>query len=311
MAPIQAKINTDMLSWARERAQMSISALAEKMSIAEGKLAAWEQGEKYPTFKQAKTFAAKTHIPFGYLYLATPPEETLPIPDLRTVGGEGPKRPSAELIDIVNIILRRQQWYREFMLDQKAHKLRFIGKYDVNASVDVIVEDVRATLKAPAIVNRGSWEEYFTTLVSKIEDIGILVMRQGDVGHHSRPLSVTEFRGFAISDDVAPVIFINQADAPNPRLFTLIHELAHVWLGTSGVSDARPDTKRREEILCNAVAAEFLVPGKEFLNYWRSDVEDWTANIPELRNHFHVSGYVIARRALTLKKISLDAYFNT
>jgi Zn-dependent peptidase ImmA (M78 family)/transcriptional regulator with XRE-family HTH domain len=308
VASTQAKINSDMLAWARERAQMSISVLAEKLSVAEEKLEAWEQGEKYPTFKQAQSFATKTHIPFGYLYLATPPEESLPIPDLRTVGGERPKRPSAELIDIVNTILMRQQWYREFLLEQGAGKLHFIGKYDVNASVHDVVEDMRVTLNAPTVANRGSWEEYFSTLVSKIEDAGILVMRQGDVGHHSRPLSAAEFRGFAISDNLAPAIFINQADAPNPRLFTLIHELAHVWLGASGVSDARPDTKRREEILCNAVAAEFLVPGKEFLSQWRSDVQDWTTNIPELQNHFHVSGYVIARRALTLKKISMDEY---
>src|SRR5699024_535018 len=106
---------------------------------------------------------------------------------------------------------------------------------------------------------RGTWEDYFRLLVQRIEQAGILVMRESYIHHHTRPLSVQEFRGFAIADALAPVVFINQADAPAARLFTLIHELAHIWIGQTGVSDANPQTKRKEEIFCNAVAAEFLV----------------------------------------------------
>lgn len=307
MPTAYAKINFGILNWARERAQLSIPMLAKKLAVNEEKILAWEAGKNYPTFKQAQNFATKTHIPLGYLYLKNPPEEVLPIPDLRTVGGEPIKRPSAELIDIVQIILQRQQWYREYLSEQGAVRQAYVGSFTVDTPVQAVVDDIRRVLNVDRHPARGSWEEYFNLLVGRIEESGTLVMRQGDVGHHSRPLSVAEFRGFAISDDLAPVIFVNQADAPNPRLFTLIHELAHIWLGKSGVSDAKPRTQRQEEIQCNAIAGEFLVPREEFLALWQ-DVEDWKENLPTMKDRFHVSSWVIARRAFSLNKISLETY---
>ncbi|XSG84586.1 MAG: ImmA/IrrE family metallo-endopeptidase [Methylohalobius sp. ZOD2] len=154
---------------------------------------------------------------------------------------------------------------------------------------------------------RGGWDDYFRRLIRRIEGVGILVMREGYIGHYTRPLSVQEFRGFAIANPLAPVIFINQADAPSARLFTLIHELAHIWIGKSGISDASPDTHRKEEVFCNAVAAEFLVPEKEFLAHWR-EAENWRDNLLVMEAHFRVSSWVIARRAFTLGKISHHQY---
>ncbi len=281
--------------------------LADKLNITEDKLEAWESGDKPPTFKQAQNFASKTHIPFGYLYLQTPPDEELPLPDLRTVGGEQPQRPSAELIDIVQIILQRQQWYLEYLHDQELDESPHIKRFNTRTPVATVVNDMRQTLGVAAHPERGSWEEYFRLLIHKIEDAGILVMRQADMGHFTRPLSVAEFRGFAIYDPIAPVIFINQADAPSARLFTLIHELAHIWIGQSGISDAKPTTQRQEEILCNAIAAEFLVPENEFEQHWR-ELEDWRRNAAVLEAHFHVSKWVIARRAQSLGKITIQQY---
>ena len=166
---------------------------------------------------------------------------------------------------------------------------------------------MRRVLGVATHPERGSWEDYFRLLVQRIEASGILVMRQGDLGHHTRPLSVAEFRGFAIYDPVAPVIFINQADAPSARLFTLIHEAAHIWTGQSGISDGKPTTQRQEEVQCNAIAAEFLVPGNEFDQQWKA-FDDWQKNMPALERHFHVSQWVIARRAQSLGKITLEQY---
>lgn len=101
---------------------------------------------------------------------------------------------------------------------------------------------------------------------------------------------------------------MNHADAPGARLFTLIHELCHIWIGQSGVSDASAQTQRREEVLCNAVAAELLVPGAEFKNLWRTDLPSWRDNLPALEAHFHVSTWVLARRALTLGFIDQARY---
>lgn len=308
MATAYAKINPDILSWARERAQLSFSALAEKLGISEERLEAWEDGEKPMTFRQAQTFASKTHIPFGYLFLRQPPEEQLPLPDLRTVGGARPQRPSTELLDMARIVLQRQSWYHEYLAEQEAGVNPVVGRFSPSSDVSDVVGDMRKVLAIAHHPDRGSWEDYNRLLIKRIERAGILVMRQSFVGHWSRPLSVSEFRGFAVADNVAPVIFVNTSDAPSAQLFTLIHELAHVWIGRSGISDGDPDSHRREEVFCNAVAAEFLVPEKEFLPLWQDGLDDWRDNLALLEAHFHVSKWVLARRAQTLDKITLQQY---
>lgn len=307
MAMTYAKINPDILSWARERARLSVSVLARKLHVNEKSVEAWERGDKRPTFRQAQQYAAKTHVPFGYLYLKQPPEERLPLPDLRTTGSQRPDRPSAELIEMAQIVLRRQEWYAEYLRDQGTEQNDVVGRFTPQSGIFAVVENMRQVLAVPIHPTRGTWEDYFRLLIQRIEEAGILVMREGFIGHHTRPLSVQEFRGFAIADPIAPVIFINQADAPKARLFTLIHELAHIWIGQTGISDASPRTERREEVFCNAVAAEFLVPGEEFERHWR-DLENWRDNLPDLEAHFRVSTWVLARRALTLNKIRVDEY---
>lgn len=308
MAVAYAKINPNILSWARERAQLSMPMLAKKLGINEEKLAQWEKGENPLTFRQAQVFADKTHIPFGYLFLKQAPEEKLPLPDLRTVSSDPLASPSAELRDVIRIVLQRQSWYSEYLLEQGEEQNSIVACCDVNTPVANIVHNMRTKLNISAHPERGNWEDYFRELIRRIENIGVLVMRQADIGHWTRPLSVVEFRGFAIADPIAPVIFINQNDTPGARLFTLIHELTHIWIGQSGISDNTPDTHRQEEVLCNAVAAEFLVPETEFLAMWRDNFEHWQHNLVILEAHFHVSQWVLARRAQTLGKISLPTY---
>lgn len=307
MATAYAQINPNILLWARERAQMSANVLAKKLSVSTDQLDAWEKGDKPPTFKQAQKFADKTHIPFGYLFLTIPPKEDFPLPDLRTIGNEAPRKPSTELIDMVQIVLQRQQWFLAYLKQQGIGDNPHIGHFNTSSSVNEIVHSLRKTLGVSLYPDRGKWENYFRILVKRIEDVGVLVMRQSYIRHHTRLLSIKEFRGFAIYDQIAPVVFINQADAPSARLFTLIHELAHIWIAKSGITDAEPNTTIDEEILCNAVAAEFLVPAEEFLKYWDGD-RNWEENIPILERHFHVSKWVIARRAQSLQKISITQY---
>lgn len=308
MAAAYAKINPEMLSWAQHRAQLSISVLADKLKVSEEKLHAWASGDKPLTFRQAQTFANKTHVPFGYLFLQHPPEEQLPLPDLRTVGGKQPKRPSAELLDIVKIVMQRQAWYQEYMVDQFIPAPAFIGRFTTQTPYQQVVDDMRQMLGVGLYPERGSWEDYYRDLVARIEDAGVMVMRESFLNHWTRPFRASEFRGFAIADDQAPLIFINHADWPSARLFTLIHEFCHIWLGVTGISDGGPSNKRQEEVFCNKVAAEFLVPADEFERLWKDDVNVWTENIADLRAHFHVSSWVVARRALTLKKIDLPTY---
>ena len=303
-----ANINTDMLTWARERSGISVPDFARRCGISEERLREWESGERKLTFNQAMRFAEKAHVPFGYLFLAKPPEEVLPIPDLRTLEGQGVQRPSAELLDLVKLMMQRQEWYREYLQQHFAQANPYVGRASYSDSVESIVEDIRACLGVEPHPTRGKWDDYYRDLVQRIESLGILVMRQGNLGHHSRPLNVDEFRGFAIVDEYAPIIFVNHSDALGARLFTLIHELCHIWIGQSGISDGNTNTHRQEEVLCNAVAAEFLVPAQEFRALWQQDSESWEDNLPPLEAHFHVSTWALARRALTLNFISEQEY---
>jgi Zn-dependent peptidase ImmA (M78 family)/transcriptional regulator with XRE-family HTH domain len=303
-----ANINPEMLIWARERSGFSVSQFAKKMSKTEERLLEWETGQRLMTFKQALAFAEKAYIPFGYLFLPEPPVEELPLPDLRTIDGQRVRRPSAELLDLIKLMLQRKEWYKDYLQQQLVEPSTIVGSFSNNYDVVAIVTDMRLKLDVPEHPNRGSWEDYYRDLVSRIEAVGILVMRQGDLGHFTRPLQVSEFRGFAIADSYAPMIFVNHADAPGARLFTLIHELCHIWIGQSGISDGDTQTHRREEVLCNAVAAEFLVPEQEFMGLWRSGLESWRDNLPVLESRFHVSKWALARRALTCGYISQEEY---
>ena len=303
-----ANINPEILTWARERLGFSVSEFAKKLGKTEECLTEWETGERSLTFNQAMNFAKKAHIPFGYLFLAQPPIEELPLPDLRTIDGQGVHRPSAELLDIIKLMLQRQEWYKDYLQQQLVGENPIVGSFANIRDVKLIVADMRQKLNVAVHPVRGNWEEYYRDLIARIEGIGILVMRQSNLGHHTRKLNVSEFRGFAIVDELAPMIFINHADAPGARLFTLIHELCHIWIGQSGISDGNAQNNRQEEILCNAVAAEFLVPEIEFRQQWRIDVDDWRENLPNLESHFHVSKWVLARRALTCGFISQTAY---
>lgn len=303
-----ANINPEILVWARERLGFSVSEFARKLGKTEERLMEWEDGFRPLTFKQAMDFASKAHIPFGYLFLTQPPIEDLPLPDLRTVDGQEVNRPSAELLDLIKLMLQRQDWYKDYLKQQFAEANSIVGSFANIRDVNQVVADMRQKLNVAAHPVRGNWEDYYRDLVTKIENIGILVMRQSYLGHHTRTLNVGEFRGFAIADELAPMIFVNHADAPGARLFTLIHELSHIWIGQSGVSDGNTQNQRQEEVFCNAVAAEFLVPETEFRQHWQSGVDDWQENLPVLESHFHVSKWVLARRALTCNFIAQIAY---
>ena len=306
MARNYAFINPDILIWARRRSQLSQSVLAKKLSTSAETLNKWEMGQKAPTIRQAQAIAAKTHIPLGYLYLNEPPIERLDLPDLRTVNGIQPNSPSSELLELAVLMRERVSWYAEYLRDQGLTSNNCVGRRSSTEDVNQIVNDIRRTLAISEGDYSADQDKYLRLLIKKIEQAGILVMKQATIRNH-RHLSVSEFRGFAISDPVAPLIFINFADVSCARLFTLIHELAHIWLGQSGISDAHPDTDKAIEIKCNAIAAQFLVPEDQFLSSWQNE-RSWMENILQLRRQFRTSRWVIARRAESLGKITLPQY---
>ncbi|MDQ0122471.1 Zn-dependent peptidase ImmA (M78 family) [Pseudomonas lini] len=299
-----ALVNPSLLTWSRERAGLSTEQVAKKLPAKPARVAEWEAGETKPTFLQAQKWASLAHIPFGFLFLPRPPVEQLPLPDLRTVGGLSPQRPSLELLDTVRDSIRKQDWYLEYLQQQEHQPLAFVGRFNSRSRVAEVVDDIRRTLGVNPDTARLDYEKYSRALIEAAEVAGILVMRSGiALGNTHRKLEVSEFRGFAISNAYAPVVFVNSSDAPTARLFTLLHELAHLWIGSSGVSDGNTANGRDEERFCNAVAGEFLAPEAQFRALWNVHV-NWEENLAPMATRFHISKLAIARRALDLGYIS-------
>ena len=304
-------VRPEMLRWARERAGCELGELAGRIP----QLPAWERGEKQPTFKQLEAFAKATHTPFGYLFLREPPEEPLPIPDLRTVK-DRPPRPSPDLLDTIYAMQRRQDWLREERIEDEADPLEFVGNARLNDEPTAVGQEMRRTvgLDDGWAGEVSTWQEAVSELRRRIEGLGVIAVINGIVGNNThRKLRVEEFRGFALTDRYAPLIFVNGADAKSAQMFTLAHELAHVWLGTegegiSGFEGLFPGDSRIEKF-CDQVAAEFLVPARELRDQWRQ-VRGTPDPFERLARYFKVSPIVAGRRAMDLRLVSRDTFFD-
>jgi len=280
------------------------------------KLSSWEKGQSKPTVEQARKLAKVYRVPLPYLYLSEPPPEQELLPDLRTVGDH--RVPvSLTLRDVVRYAKRKQAWLQDVRRLNELDPIEFVGSRSIFDGVDSVVRTLCATLGSSEKIRSmvRSWEEYFRELSRRAELAGVLVLRSSIVGSNThRTIDVEDFRGFALVDSLAPVIFINTRDAPPAQLFTLVHELAHLVVGVSGVSNAPVATKNRvevrdEESFCNAVAAEFLVPELEFRARWdrRKSLGD---NAVILKRHFRVSRLVISRRALDLGFVTRQIFWS-
>ncbi len=304
-------IHPRMVTWAIERSQIEFSKLAVRFP----KLDSWLNGRAQPTFKQLEAFANATHTPLGFLFLPEPPAEPVPIPDFRTVGDQGVRRPSPNLLDTIYAMQRRQDWLREECIDAMMEPLPFVGSARLDDNPVAIADEMRRTLGlqsgwAGTVEN---WKEAIGELRQRIEDLGVMAIINGVVGNNThRKLDAEEFRGFALTDEYAPLIFVNGADAKSAQMFTLVHELAHLWLGRdgegiSGFKGLEPGNHRVEQF-CNLVAAEFLVPERELREQWRrtDDASDSFVRISKL---FKVSPIVAGRRAMDLGLVAKATFF--
>jgi len=309
MAHAHALINPAMLRWARGRVGLDVNEAAIAAGVKPEQFQRWEEGDAQPTFRQAQHVASALHAPFGYLFLPEAPVDEPALPDLRTVGGAPAGRPSINLMETVQHAMQRQAWFAEYLQEQGSEPLPFVGRFNTSSAVARVAQDIRDVLGVDVEQGQRNWETYYRELIEASERAGVLVMRSGIVGNNThRKLDVGEFRGFAISHPLAPVVFINSSDAPSARLFTLLHELAHIWIGSSGISNVAPGNTRREEITCNGVAGEFLAPSSVFAELWAAAAQDLAMRVAELAHRFHVSRFVVIRRALDMGLLDQATY---
>ncbi len=302
-------VKRELISWAIVRSGVPIDDLVRKFP----KLEEWQTGERQPTFLQLEKFAKATMTPFGFLFLAEPPEESLPIPDFRTAGDTPIDRPSPNLIETIQTMQRRQAWMRDLLLEDGHEKLNFVGSGKRIRNFKSLAQRIRQKLDLDAdwAESLGTWEDALKVLRRAIERIGILVFSNSVVGlNNHRGLDPEEFRGFVLCDSYAPVIFVNSADSKSAQMFTLAHELAHVWLGTDGLFNLvmmMPSSEEAERF-CNRVAAEFLIPGYKLTQRW-DEAKATRQPFQTIARWFKVSPVVAARRALDLRLITTPKFF--
>jgi Zn-dependent peptidase ImmA (M78 family) len=306
---VRVAVRPEMFRWARERAGLGLGALASRFPS----LDAWERGGVQPTLKQLESFAQATHTPVGYLFLPEPPVEKVPIPDFRTMGSERLERPSADLLDTLYLCQQRQEWYRDFARTEGESPLPFVGSVSLASGIEETAARIRGALGFDLEERRrtSTWTEALRRFIGLADDLGILVMVSGVVGSNNRrKLDPEEFRGFALVDPLAPLVFINGADTKAAQMFTLAHELAHVWLGQSALSDVAPASSPTNafEVWCNQVAAELLVPLATFREEYQPEAM-LRDEMDRLARRFKVSTLVVLRRIHDAGGLTADQFW--
>lgn len=296
-------VSEPVLRWALQRSGRP-AAIEKRLP----KLGEWLEGKSRPTLRQLEALAKATATPLGYFFLSEPPEDRLPFPHFRTLDDDRTLSPSPDLLETVQIMERRQAWLREYLIDQGHDPLPFVRSAKPTDAPEWVAQEITSALglKQGWAAEHPSWTAALRDLQRKIEDAGILVAVNGIVGNNtSRKVDVNEFRGFVLVDEYAPLVFVNGADGKAAQMFTLAHELAHIWLGDSAAFDLRelqPAADKMEQA-CNRVGAEFLVPGSELRELWPS-VRSESGRFQQIARRFKVSELVAARRAQDLKLIT-------
>lgn len=309
MPTVRLSVQPALIDWACERSGVALAALERKFAD----LPKWRSGEKDPTERQLRDFARATYTPFGEFFNETPPSDELPIDDFRVRGGDAPARPSPHLLDTVYICQRQQAWYADYLTGTDATELEWVSSERVTNDPAVAARRFGelANLGVDTRADASSWEEALRHVRARAEDAGVLVMVNGIVGNNThRKLDPDEFNGFALSNPVAPLVFVNNADYKASQMFTFAHEFGHLMLGESGVSDDSVGIEGApsNETWCDRFAAELLVPADDLAREASASGATLEDDLQRLARHYKVSSLVVLRRLRTAELISSADY---
>ena len=202
----------------------------------------------------------------------------------------------------------------EYAVENGQEELEYVGSAAGATDVMSVADDIRKKLNIQVdwYSDRQNAKESLRFLKRKMENLHVLIMMSGIVGNNTRrKLSVDEFRAFTLVNKYAPLIFINSCDSDNGKLFSILHELAHVWVGENSFYNApiHANLENREvEKFCNAVAAEILIPTQMFLQKWDRNQDKILDKLEKIAKTFRCSRFVVVRKALDCGKISQKAY---
>jgi Zn-dependent peptidase ImmA (M78 family)/transcriptional regulator with XRE-family HTH domain len=303
----KAFITPNVLKWARESARMTEAIAAAKVSVSVAKLKEWEEGTSQPTIRQAQTLAKAYKRPFALFFLPEIPRDFQPLQDFRK---KDSKALGTGSIFIIREIQQKQAWISEVNEENKEKKISFVGKFSIKDNPITVANDILKTLDITPSNYKSA--NPIKEWIDQAESKGIFISRTSFI--HSRlKLDSEEIQGFAIADAYAPFVFVNSDDWNAPQLFTLVHELAHIWIAETGISnEVEPALKNKDkfhpvELFCNEVAANALIPSEIIRNLNR-DIFKSAKEVFKISKNLGVSSFAFLVRALNLNLISQEIY---
>ena len=303
----KAYITPNVLKWARETARMTEAVAASKVLVSVEKLIDWEKGIQQPTIKQAQILAKVYRRPFALFFLPEIPRDFQPLQDFRK---KDAKPLGTASIFIIRELQQKQAWIRDVSIENGQTKLPFVGKCSILDHPEKVASNILETLA----INPANYQSDYPIKewIRAAESKGIFVSRTSFI-HSKLTLSADEIQGFAIVDPYVPFVFLNSEDWNAPQLFTLVHELAHIWISESGVSnDITAEINDKDkfhpvELFCNQVAANALMP-LEVMNAINTIVFKNSSDVYKIAKTLGVSSFALLFRAFQLKLISLNDY---
>ena len=313
MPRLRVPVTPAVMKWCRIKSGYSIETAAQKIGRPPEEIRGWEDGSLQPTLSQARKASEKYKRPLAVFFLPEPPQDFSTLRDFRTLPRDYPREYSSELVFLIREAHMRQEWAREFLRDEGAEELSFVGSANLQSNPNDVARNIREVLSISIREQQAcrTREEALLLWIRKAEDAGIFVFQQSKI-------EPVEARGFVLCDKYAPFIFLNANDAKAGRLFTLVHELAHLWINKPGVSNLEDiwregrSAENKIEIFCNRVAAEALVDSLSFETLWRRIPKEFELErkIENISQKFKVSEEVIARKLLQQQRITETQYTN-
>jgi Zn-dependent peptidase ImmA (M78 family) len=311
-------LNPDILLWARETAGLSLEEAAHSIGLKEAygesgaeRLAALEAGTEEPSrpllLKMAKAYRRSLLV----FYLDQRPKTGDRGKDFRTLPGGKEPLYNPVLDALLRDIRGRQSIIRSLLEDSEVEKLPFIGSATVDVPVSTLAERITRQLRFDLgnFRKQAKIEEAFAYLRARTEASRIFVMLLGNLGSHHTNIPVDTFRGFALADAIAPLVVINDNDAVSAWSFTALHEVAHLWLGATGLSGFVGGL--RIEQYCSDVAAEILLPPKELEEFARARMlpsDQLAERVSQFADRRNISRAMVAYRIFRTGAIAEKTY---
>lgn len=315
MAIVRANVTASVVKWARQYCHYSLEEAAAKIGRPREEISRWESGTLKPSIPQLRKASRVYRIPLATFYLPHPPKGFSPLRDYRRLPSDVPREYSPNLVFMVRQTWERQQWVKQYLQDQGYPRVQLPGSGPPRQDTAKLAQGIRTSLqmdwsKLGKCAKRG---DALRLWVESVENLGVFVFRSGNAQHEK--IDVEEARGFVLTDDYAPFIFLNAQDAKVAQVFTLAHELAHLCIGEPGVSNLAtrgsvPPGAAKIEVFCNAVASEVVLPQEDFRSFWNAvdASEPLKERIERASREFKVSKEVVARRLLDLTYLSQAQY---